>query len=156
MLDKRGHWNPAWKARFCVLTPRGDLEYYKHHTGPGGSPKGTPKGVIPVALRAGCRGDAEETVVRAGREGRRVIELSVRMAGPARGRTYVLRAATEAECDRWMQALRRVAEMWRGDSLARAGSRDVARSPSAASLGAPSPSPSASPLPPQVALYIYI
>ncbi len=145
MLDKRGYWNPAWKARFFVLTPRGELEYYK---APDGAPRGAPAGVIPVALRAGCSGEAEETVVRAG--GGRVIELTVRMAGPARGRTFVLRAETVADQERWVRVLRLVAEMWREEEprrgslgLRRSISSSLSRFSSAAALS-PSPSPSLS------------
>jgi hypothetical protein len=137
MLHKRGYWNPAWKARYFVLTPSGNLEYYKASDG---TPNGEPNGVIPVALRAGCRGEAEETLVRSGgRDGRlEVIELTVRMPGSARGRTYILGAATGAEHDRWIVALQDVAGAWRGDMVRRessgsAGSREAAlsRKPSA-------------------------
>ncbi len=136
ILHKRGYWNTAWKARYFILTPRGDLEYYKMADG---TRHGAPAGVIPVALRPGYRGEEEETVVRAGgRDGRMgVIELRVRMAGPACGRTYVLGAASGAEHERWMVALQRAAGAWRGeehghgpsDSFQRAGSREAALSP---------------------------
>ena len=113
MLHKRGRWNPAWKKRYFVLTPLGHLEYYK--AGPDGAHK--PTGVIPVALRAGCCGEREGTVLLdGGRDGRfEVIELTVRAAGPACGRTYVLGAATAEEHRRWMVALRRAAGAWRGE-----------------------------------------
>ena len=100
LLHKRGQWNPAWKERFFVLTPRGDLEYY---AAPDGAPRGPPAGVIPVALPPGARGEDESTLVRAGgRDGALgLIELTVRAPGPARGRTYVLGAPSGAEQERW-------------------------------------------------------
>ena len=81
LLRKRGQWNTGWKERYFVLTPRGDLEYYAATEG---VREGPPLGVIPVALRPGCSGDTEETVVRA--EGRdsclNVVEITVKMPGP--------------------------------------------------------------------------
>jgi hypothetical protein len=117
LLHKRGRWNTAWKARHFVLTPLGTLEYYK--AGPDGARLAAPGplGAIPVALPAGRCGEREGTLVRdGGRDGRlQAIEVTVRAAGPACGRTYVLGAPTAAEHRRWMAALRSVAEAWRGD-----------------------------------------
>jgi hypothetical protein len=129
MMHKRGFWNRAWKERYFRLTPRGDLEYYK---APDGAPQGGPAGVIPVALRAGSRGDEEETLVRAGgRDGRlAVIELTVRMAGPLAGRTFVLGAVSGAEHERWVTALQRVAGAWRGEGPSRAPANALGRSKS--------------------------
>jgi hypothetical protein len=119
LLHKRGRWNTGWKARHFVLTPLGTLEYYQ--AGPDGARLAAPGplGSIPVALRAGRCGEREGTLVRdGGRDGRlEAILVTVRAAGPARGRTYVLGAPTAAEHRRWMAALRSVAEAWRGDSV---------------------------------------
>jgi hypothetical protein len=114
MLHKRGKWNPGWKERYFVLTPLGNLEYYKADSD--GARLGAPAGVIPVALQAGCCGEREGTTVRDGGRDQRleVIKLTVR-AGPSRGRTYVLGAATVAEHRRWMLALRRAAEAWHAE-----------------------------------------
>ena len=142
LLHKRGQWNPAWKERYFVLTPCGNLEYYK--AVPDGARPDAPAGVIPVALRAGCCGEREGTRVRdGGRDGRlEVIELTVRAAGPVCGRTYVLGAATVAEHRWWMVALRRAAEAWRRvehrpDSFGRARSLDAALPPVAGGGGRP-------------------
>ena len=71
LLWKRGGWNTVWQERQFVLTPRGDLEYY---AAPDGAPHGPPRGVVPVALRPGCQGDVESTVVRAGgRDGNKAL-----------------------------------------------------------------------------------
>ena len=104
LLHMRGRWNPAWKKRYFVLTPLGNLEYYDK-----AEPDGVRLGMIPVAVRAGCC--CRTRVQDGGRDGHlEEIWLTVRnMESPVCNRTYVLGAMTMAEHRRWMMALKRVA-----------------------------------------------
>ena len=104
LLHMRGRWNPAWKKRYFVLTPLGNLEYYDK-----AEPDGVRLGMIPVAVRAGCC--CRTRVQDGGRDGHlEVIWLTVRnMESPVCNRTYVLGAMTMAEHSQWMMALKRVA-----------------------------------------------
>jgi hypothetical protein len=100
MLWKRGGMSTGWQERYCVLTARGDLEYY---AAPDGAPYGPPRGVVSVALRPGCQGDTESTVVRAGgRDGAKaLLQVGARCSdSTAIERSYCMRGAATAQLQR--------------------------------------------------------
>jgi hypothetical protein len=139
LLHKRGYWRATWKPRYFVQTALGDLEYFEVENS---MPQGEAIGVIPIAMPAGRKGSDNETVVRsAGREaGHHLMEVRAKGEGPARGRTIMLGAESDAERDRWVSSLRTIAEAWRSPPTARTGSGG--RAPSS---WARTPSPAAPP-----------
>ena len=110
-LEKRGYWNPAWKARHFVLTEDGTLSYYpsledSRSVEPLGS-FAVRNAVISLAA-ASAAGRAQFTV------------LVQDPACPSHGRTYAPAAAGDDLLRRWLRELERAARPGPPPSVAEA------------------------------------
>eukprot|EP00292_Cryptomonas_paramecium_P008162 CAMPEP_0113683926 /NCGR_PEP_ID=MMETSP0038_2-20120614/13649_1 /TAXON_ID=2898 /ORGANISM="Cryptomonas paramecium" /LENGTH=284 /DNA_ID=CAMNT_0000603479 /DNA_START=347 /DNA_END=1197 /DNA_ORIENTATION=- /assembly_acc=CAM_ASM_000170 len=104
-LAKRGYWTGAWLPRYFVLTPQGDLEYFKSYQESRG---GEPKRRLPIAMAPGGFGpEAETRVLDKGLVFHRfLIEVQLRGPGRHRGRSVLLSAGSRGEQEAWVRALR--------------------------------------------------
>mmetsp|Transcript_70716 Transcript_70716/g.188772 ORF Transcript_70716/g.188772 Transcript_70716/m.188772 type:complete len:162 (-) Transcript_70716:257-742(-) len=96
-LEKRGFWNPSWKARYFVLDNRGRMCYYKSKETKenGGAPSGR-IGITNICIisRVGQQED-----------GRMCFDLQIPTSGRNRGRTYHLSASNVEDYERWVQSM---------------------------------------------------
>ena len=97
ILEKRGHWNPAWKSRYFVLESNGRLSYFMSKDDK--ILASNAKGIIPIDNKSKitCEGQ--------GRDGRNIIKIQVPGKVKSAGRTFVLSSSCRAICDQWLHHL---------------------------------------------------